>query len=106
MHAWRVTKIAAGGVLFLIVVGLVADAAEGLPWSRTAPMPFAWIGGLFLGGLATVVFSLLFEGSGERTFEMDNVADPLGRRVLRATCIGLALGAIPVIVLLLRASAR
>jgi len=100
MHAWRVVRIAAAGVLFLILLGLLGDAAEGLPLTRAAPTPFIWLGGLFLGGVASVVSSFLFEGADASPLETDHVADPLGRRVLRATLIGLATGAILIVILL------
>ena len=100
MQAWRVIRIAVGGVLLLLLLGLIGDAAEGFTLTRTAPTPALWLGGLFLGGLASAAFSFLFDEPDSRPLGTDDLTDPLGRRILRSTLIGLAIGAVGILILL------
>ena len=87
MYALRVARIGAAALLMLAFGGVIVDALEGFRFTRAATSPLMWTGGLLVGGAVSIVGEMLFDG----IFEMDQVTDPLGRRIVRLTLLLLAM---------------
>ncbi len=81
--AERVRRILFGAPLVLLGVGFSLDACSGMPVSRTAQSPQAWLGGLLgLGGLY-----LMTEGAIGWLSNRDSVSDPIWKRGLHLVAI-------------------
>ncbi len=74
----------------LALAGLVGDASEGFPLTRSAPRPFLWLGAIVLGGAV----SLVGEAAGGWILEGDRTTDPLWKRTGRLALFVAALFAI------------
>jgi hypothetical protein len=75
----RVRRILIALPFVLLAVGFGIDACSGLPVSRAARSPYAWLGGVL--GLGALY--LVGEGAAEWVSGPDKVTDPLWMRTLR-----------------------
>ena len=79
----RLRRILIGLPFVLLALGLGIDACSGLPISRAARSPYAWLGGVL--GLGALY--LLGEGAAEWIASQDKASDPYWMRALRLVAL-------------------